>query len=323
MLHKMNNDSLEIQQFSKRAKSYREALNLAPDARYLERDLISIFLHKIAKPQKNDIVGDFMAGDGYVAAKLAEDFKVIAFENCAEMKNNSFNYENIKVYTTKDLKSLAEKCAKLVNYVISLAGFHHIVHTKENSIVDLSTSRQRQIEIINVLFSKNSKVRGMLLGDVAVGYNKIFCNGEFKLVTLPENMRFNSGSTLIDQQRGLEYMFNNKLPNPAQWFREYVNHLNPYGHHDCFIGPDFVQKLRDYGYHCSQCFVLVPWIFQNKRILKEFVQRKFFLFVKSKKKWIDFELIEKDIRKILQINKFKNGYALGWALNFLWITKWN
>lgn len=312
-------DEQELRLFARKASAYRSAINRVPAARAIERDVTAAMLSVVARQLGAAVIGDFMAGDGYLTEAIrSRGFGVQAYENCAEMSAGSARLAGTPIRTADTLLDLAASCGAECDVAVSLAGFHHVVRFCEGRsppLVDAQRSRERQVETIGAILH-GGRCRELLIADVAVDLSRF--SGEQATRLLADDDRF--GELLFGELSGNPILGFTRWPSPARWFREVVDVLSPTGHHDCFLDADLVSLLVEAGYRVEVIPLHTPWLFRDDSELRHFVADKFFLHADSGSRLRSGEWLPK-LDEILGRRPFGSGVALGWGLAYMRVRR--
>jgi hypothetical protein len=320
----------EIDAFSKKAAKYRKALALAPNARIMEVAPILGIIEKLAEQAGEPLnLCDAMAGSGYLSKYLAKFFPgVIAAEACEQMISQNSN-NGIRYVRIRDAKDLPQVLAQFeTSIAVSLASFHHLLISGPGGIVDRQKSIAKQANLVKESFQNASRLRHFLIVDVPVEPLNVGSDESWPwksgiaaawrriLGKEPE-----SAGTSFEDFRNMAGNLANDCPaRPDRWFREVVDPHSITGHHDCFLGKEFVNQLIEAGLEVRARTVQTPWLFASEDAFKEFLWHKFAFREDDKSFGISEAL--KSAREYLGVRSSKaNQTVLGWQLAFVIVTR--
>lgn len=331
----------EIDRFRKKAACYRQALKKEPHARLLELYPIIGYLEKYTKStgkrKKSIRIVDLMAGSGFLSDNLYKlgYTNIHAIEFCKEMCQDSptfYSKAQLHYITSFDyLEGLLEEIKPDV--IISLASFHHLIVYDENGNVDRMKSINFQVNIIDKCMRTLSDYGIFLIVDlidtnvlnpsrypikfsmksVACSLHKLGLNN--KLVNVISNC-----STLHAVSSKLQGEFGNSINGRTlRWFRNVVDKMTSVGHKDIAISQDLIQQVINY--HPIVIKYVCPWVFNNINRLLDFVYKKFgFSITNSASSNINYDTLQKLIKKELGIKESSDYTLLGWSLGIVLLS---
>jgi predicted rRNA methylase YqxC with S4 and FtsJ domains len=338
----MENSDIEIKRFSKKAASYRQALQTAPNSRVLEVAAIISTLEGYVKSneldKKNLVIVDLMSGNGYLSNYLVQTgFKKIhAIEACNEMSENSDNYKNVELHPISNITETNSVLKEVApDIIVSLASFHHLIVRNEDKTINHQSSVQLQSELISICVKNLSKDGILIIADlfddsllnVVDTYpdNKYWAKNAFKkiingsFINQEVKIKINNSKSLDSYSKNLKNIIPNlsNQKNPSlNWFRNIVDKKTTLGHDDVALSKDLLVELSTKFSITADTFYC-PWIFENENQLKTFLWYKFG-FVNNETELTKQEEIIPLATSEVGINQHQDKeYYFGWALSIL------
>lgn len=340
----MENTNIELQRFSKKAASYRQALQTAPNSRILEVAAIISTLEGYIKShelEKNNlVVVDLMSGNGYLSNFLVQSGfkKTYAIEACNEMSANSNNYKSVELRPIADINETNKVLKEIKpDIIVSLASFHHLIVRNSDNSIDNSRSIEFQSQLIKICV-KNLNNNGILiiadLFDDSLQKsidiykdNKYWAKNAFKkiidlsFINQDIKTKINASNSLDNYSNNLKDIIPNlsNHKNPSlRWFKNVVDKKTTIGHDDVALSKELIDTIS-IDFNTTADTFYCPWVFENENQLLNFLWYKFG-FVNNETECIKQDEILPLARQEVGINQHQDKeYYFGWALGLLTI----
>lgn len=344
----MENKDLEIIRFSKKAASYRKALESAPNSRILEIAPILSVLEGYIKDneiEKSKLkIVDLMSGNGFLSHQLkkAGFINLHAIEACNEMSSNSDDYNGILLHPISKIKEINRILKDIQpNVVVSLASFHHLIVRDQENIINTNMSLKLQSDVISICIKHLEKNGILILVDIfddSLVYdadyypdNRLWSK---KSLTKTINRSFihKDIKFLINESKGLDTYsdtlkntmpnFENTLNPTINWFRNVVNKKTTLGHDDMAISLNLIEFLNT-KYKITIDTFYCPWVFDNLSQLENFIWYKFG-FVNNETDLTSVNEIIDLAKNEVGINQYQDKeFYFGWSLCMLTVQDKN
>lgn len=312
-------DERELERFARKASSYREALELCPSARRLERNICLGLLKRIDEKgdKSRKIYGDLMAGEGYLTRAIHDQIgTAYGYEASRAMVAGSRFFRDIPLIRSDRLAELATRAGKEADIVVSLAGWHHILNRGSNGVVDRCRSLERQLSIVDRVLGPASRAQYLLIADVPIEPSQIGLADEAKDIVVGEVPGLGMSSIAeLDAFLNAELFQGQRRPAPARWFREVVDTKGEVGHADAFLDAKFLRELALRGYSTQASCIACPWVFPSLTVMEDFVRSKFLLFDLNSVRLLEL------VREHLGIATVGTELVMGWNLWFIMIWR--
>jgi hypothetical protein len=296
----MENQEIELTRFRRKARGYRAALELAPQARILEVLAIACILEGFRRRKELSrsefTVVDLMAGTGFLSEQLHQlGFRnVHAFEACNDMSQSPPGQHDAgKHFTLHPFASVEgiEPLLKSIrpHAVVALAGFHHLIqYESDRKTVNVDASTALQERVVKTCMEALGTDGMLLIVDI---YDDIverpipeswpyWCKANTvgslpNGAVIPQAIKKSllEANTFHDFSETIERHLCSipSKSNPSLgWFRSVVDQLSSTGHKDVALNKQLLDDLSAM-YRVTFGTTPCPWLFENSAILQKFV----------------------------------------------------